>query len=620
MKTPHTPIALRQAYLRQAYLWLMCIAFSTQAQILPTDSTDHQQKRTDTFVETSLKSSSSKLDTALVSNYKKFTKAVKEKRLNIFDDSTDYALLHYNALMARKMPNNIIQLVKRNLAASLMERELEIMKDVRENGRVDIPRSEKVLMPAIANLQEAIQLFDSTHHLINFLKARPMALESLLPPKSPPMFANAQTVDKNLQDQQAFTRKYRLHTKELLLKSLELEPNMISTYALLAAAYRDNQQLDSALFYQEKVVKQLPNQAYAHVNLATIYALMPYTDAQNRPAPHPMAIANFEKAIALDPTLQTAYTSLGKLYMGLQPNQYGSSELVFDKANRQYAKAISCFEKAVESYQAAEQKLIKKGLGKIPRETDGSFNESLDNFGELTDYWKTLYFLHKANGNNTKAAAYLKKMLQKAEMSQSALGYLVVASKLYEVFEWTEADADLKKALDLQLKALKKADEQLKTATTDDKPLLKLKYKEQLKGIGATYRALKNYSEAQKYFQQAVSYPLLESSIMSNLKLVGSNRYTYQGRCIAIPNPHGIEAQSNEDYHYQLDANEEMFHLKYEQGKTDEAFAWLEKALQVSLAEHGNDISGKTFEESIFKAYKNLDQARFKALKAKYFP
>ena len=46
----------------------------------------------------------------------------------------------------------------------------------------------------------------------------------------------------------------------------------------------------------------------------------------------------------------------------------------------------------------------------------------------------------------------------------------------------------------------------------------------------------------------------------------------------------------------------------------------LEKAFQNSITEYGNDLSGKPWEGGILSTYKNLDHARFKALKAKYFP
>ncbi len=77
----------------------------------------------------------SKLDTTLVYTYKQFSKALKQKKLNIFDDSTDYALLHYKKLVARKIPDNLVQLMKRSLGEGLMERELMIMKNTREKGR-----------------------------------------------------------------------------------------------------------------------------------------------------------------------------------------------------------------------------------------------------------------------------------------------------------------------------------------------------------------------------------------------------------------------------------------------------------------------------------------------------
>ena len=87
-----------------------------------------------------------------------------------------------------------------------------------------------------------------------------------------------------------------------------------------------------------------------------------------------------------------------------------------------------------------------------------------------------------------------------------------------------------------------------------------------------------------------------------------------------VPNPEGVRKIFNEDYTYQIDAHAGMFFSKWEQDKPDEAFAWLEKAFQVSVAEHGNDISGKPYEKGIFDVYKNMDKARFLALKAKYFP
>jgi hypothetical protein len=60
--------------------------------------------------------------------------------------------------------------------------------------------------------------------------------------------------------------------------------------------------------------------------------------------------------------------------------------------------------------------------------------------------------------------------------------------------------------------------------------------------------------------------------------------------------------------------------LNLEQDKPDEAFAWLEKAFQNAVAESGNYLTEKEFEDDILKLYTNLDKIRFNTLKAKYFP
>ena len=70
--------------------------------------------------------------------------------------------------------------------------------------------------------------------------------------------------------------------QKLLLHTVNLESNMISTYALLSSVYQDmrwyaasevnkQQLLDSALYYQQKVVELLPNQSSAWLNLANTY-------------------------------------------------------------------------------------------------------------------------------------------------------------------------------------------------------------------------------------------------------------------------------------------------------------------------------------------------------------
>lgn len=570
-----------------------------------------------TITEVNIKAKEEKLigdlDKTLTETYNKFRKALDEKRLNTFDNEKDYALLHYRKLAAAKIPNHLLQIMKRNLGAGLLERELVIMENVREKGQGFIRKDGNVLTFAIANLEEVIKLFGGTHYIYNFLKARIAVLESQMPLDLASRLPHSNTVDKNIELQKEIQEKYILSAKNQLLKGLQLEPNMISTYTFLSNAYRANRQPDSATYYQEKVVDLLPNQGYVYQNLASNYMGAKYVDANNKLAPHPKAIAYLEKAIEVEPSLTEPYLMLADMYMGAR----------FDEANRNYAKAIPILEKIVAPYEAKDQDFVKQGATELPREMSvgaGGPNSYLYNFLPLTLYWVKLYFVHKATGNREKADFYLNQLLQKAEIGKSSLGYIFMAARIYSLLEWAEDENDMKIVIELQLKALKKKEEELNIAPVEDKPLLTLKYREQLKAIGSVYHGLKNYPEAERYFLLAIAYPMMESPILPRMKLVGSRSNIIEDKIVFVPNPQPIQKKSNGDYIYFLDAYTELFLLKWEQNKPDEAFEWLEKAFQLSAAEHGNDISGKPFEESVFDVYKNMDKERFKALKTKYFP
>lgn len=578
---------------------------------------DYQKRSIPVITEVNIKAKEEKmigeLDRSLVETFKKFNKALIDKRLNTFDDEKDYALLHYKKLAAAKVPPHLLQIMKRNLGAGLMERELGIMKNLREKGKRPIFKDEKLYTPAIANLEETMKLFGSSHYLYNYLQARKVVLESQLPDKF--SYINSQTIDKNTQNSAAFFKNYYPSIKGALLKGLELEPNMISTYVLLAFAYITTRQPDSATYYQEKVVELLPNQGYAYYNLGLVYQTMKYVDPRNRLAPHPKAIEYLDKAIEVEPTLKEPYVMLAELHMGRR----------FEEANRNYAKAIPYFETIAARSEIRDRKFIEQGIIKVQEVEDagGSYldvDSKLNTFFDLAYYWTRLCFLHKAVGNTAKSEEYLNKIYQKADMGQSAFCYLLIAYEVSTLLHFKEDENYVKIILDMQLKALKKRKEELQTVAAEDKPLLELKYREQLKAIGGSYRALKNYPEAEHFYEQSITYPVMESSIISNLKLVGSRSYIYKNSNIPIPFYFCISKRPNGDYTYSIDAYSELFFLKWEQNKPEEAFAWLEKAFQVSATEHGNDISGKPFEEEVFEYYKNMDQARFLSLKAKYFP
>lgn len=558
----------------------------------------------------------SRLDTSLVSIYKQFSKALKEKRVASDDDSTDNALLHYRKLTAsKKIPENLVQLMKRNMAVGLLDRELAMMKDAREKGGGFVVRLEKVVVPALRNLEDAMKLFGPTHYLYNFLQARALVLESKNWKRL--NLGNGQPIDKDLKEIKEFYQGAYEKEKALLLKALQLEPNMISTHALLASAYRDgdNKNLDSSAYYQEKVVELLPNQGYAHLNLATTYASMTYTDANKKPAIHPKAIAHFEKTIALEPTVRAPYRSLGDLYMGRKNLYNGDSIHTY---YHDYAKAIPYYEKQLSFLEADEQGFLKNGADNYAKTINSSdFSLAKSTFIQLLNYHSTLHFLHKSIKETAKAEEQLNKIKQKVDAINSVSGYMHAALDCYFLFGYTEDTVYLENALDWQQRAFKKAGEDLKIASAPEKPLLTLKYRELLKGMGAVHRALKNYTEAENYLQQALIYPIPDE-YKGRLKLTGTLACIFPNKHITFPI--SIQKIKNGDYHYRIDVYDELFHMNWQQGKVEEAFAWLEKAFQNSVIENGNDISGKPYEGGIFEAYKNMDKERFLALKAKYFP
>lgn len=577
-----------------------------------------------------------KLDTSIVDTYKKFSKALKEKRLAPHDDSVDCALIHFKKLVAQKIPENLLQLMKRNLTTALLERELNLLKDVRERGAGYLSRNDmanpSTLSKAIQNLREAQNLLGTAHYLRPILQSRIWVLDSQLPIQPSPAALSANRTPEQINEygRMAYEARKRKE-RSLLRRALEIEPNMISTYSLLSSSYRAmaemaiispddmGRKLDSALYYQERVTELLPNQAQAHYNLASSYAPIPYTNSDGKSVPHPKAVAHFERAIQVDSFFRPAYPALGDLYMGLQIQSNGFPDMATDTAYRDYPKAIACFEKALSMYEYEEQRLIQQNQLNLPK--GNGAGPVFSNLIGLANIWNKLYFLYKASGDSLSMKKYLQKAFQRAEREYNPLGALFIAWNMFKVFHWSEDPGEFKISLQLNQIALHKREIELQGTTEQDKPLLALKYREQLKNMGALHAALKNYAEAEHYYRAAIDYPIPHTPITQRLRLQGTMAYWEPDKYYVLdPCTHCIQGSAERGYGYSIDAYEGMFHLKYQQKRVDEAFEWLEKAFQQGVKEQGNETSSEMFDQAIFGAYPSLDQSRFKALKAKYFP
>ena len=484
-------------------------------------------------------------------------------------------------------------------------------------------RTEKIMSPAILNLKETIALLGIKHHLYSNLQARVLVLEGEMAQAKPTIQAKPDDEISHVSylpdgTKQVWTKEeYNNHyqrMKMLLLKSLQLEPNMISTYALLAGAYRTNNQPDSAIYYQEKITELLPNEGFSFKNLGSYYDGLKYTNAQGQPIPHPKAIASYEKAIEVferdtkrnrrthQAYIQT-YELLGFLYMGED----------VEAPYHDYPQAIRCSEKLVNLYETTQELIF------LPQEQDlmkdlkkhlvfsGTSNQSTrkiqDHFTTLMQKYADLHKICKTIGNNEKATTYLNTLLQQVENIGTVFSYKVAIARMCVLFTWDKDKAYLEKALHYQLLALQKAELDLGSSASTEKPFLELIYQEQLKGMGVLHRALQNYDEAETYLLRAINYPI--SPIYSaKMKTPGPQLYSYQNRIIMIPR--SIYVANDGTYQYYMETNLEMFLLKCEQNKFDDAFLWFDKAFQTPSVVQPFAAS-QWLETYAFEAYPNLE-------------
>ena len=111
--------------------------------------------------------------------------------------------------------------MKRNLGAGLMERELTIMRAVREKGQGWVSDFNTPVTPAIRNLEEAMKLFGTSHYIYPLLQARILVLQSQLLPKQKPL-PQTETIDQNLKYLKEFYQQVYANRQKLLLAGLRV--------------------------------------------------------------------------------------------------------------------------------------------------------------------------------------------------------------------------------------------------------------------------------------------------------------------------------------------------------------------------------------------------------------
>jgi tetratricopeptide (TPR) repeat protein len=181
--------------------------------------------------------------------------------------------------------------------------------------------------------------------------------------KCDPAFAPAALgLGQTLIDQKRYTA-----AKAYLQDALRASPapeTQAQLMTLLAVAYAQNGEADQAIGTLEGMIKNHPNDAEAHFNLATVYA------RQGPALGYQKAIANFRDAVRLDPKYDAARYSLAKVLV--QVGQFSDAVSYLEEFTRHQPKDAEGFHllgsahagldqmpKAVEALERARQ--LKSG-------------------------------------------------------------------------------------------------------------------------------------------------------------------------------------------------------------------------------------------------------------------
>ncbi len=228
--------------------------------------------------------------------------------------------------------------------------------------------------------------------------------------KCDPAFAPAALgLGQTLIDQKRYTA-----AKDYLQDALRASPapaTQAQLLTLLAVVFAQNGETDQAIATLERMIKDHPDDADAHFNLATVYA------RQGPALGYQKAIANFKDAVRLDPKYDAARYSLAKVLV--QVGQFSDAVSCLDAYTRHQPKDAEGFHLLGSAHA---------GLDQIPKAV-----EALERAKQL----KPGDFLIRYD---------LGSALAKAGKTQQAIEQLLAAEKLNPAF----ADTHYQLALQLR--------------------------------------------------------------------------------------------------------------------------------------------------------------------------
>jgi len=174
--------------------------------------------------------------------------------------------------------------------------------------------------------------------------------------KFDPAFAPATlSLGQTLIDQKRYTAA-KVYLQDALKASTAPETHS-QLLTLLAVAYAQNGETDQAIGTLERMIRDHPDDAEAHFNLATVYA------RQGPALGYQKAIANFKDALRLDPKYDAARYSLAKVLV--QVGQFSDAVSYLDEYARHQPKDAEGFHLLGSAYAGLDQ--IPKAVEALER-------------------------------------------------------------------------------------------------------------------------------------------------------------------------------------------------------------------------------------------------------------
>lgn len=354
---------------------------------------------------------------------------------NYTQPENNCALYFFNKISVTPENEDAIRVMRRNLAAVLQEKAMEIIAPLLE-GKETYRKLDWIT--AVKELRIAKEILGNKHYLNNALEARALFLEAINDCNNIyDVTEKEHRINLNKSEKEIIAKNV---TK--LLYSEKLEPNApYIQFALGLIHQLDNNPLDAEKYYL-KYIGILPNFAKAYYNMGILYKSLKKSEK---------VIEYYKKAIVLKPNYYDAIFNLASAYDDLQE---------YDKALEYYQIAIKIDSTDAEIYNNLasvyyHQNLYEKSIEysrksislnpKLPKayENLGIAYSGLSEFGKATENFEKALSLSPKD-ETTSLSYNLACLYSLQKMQKKSLKYFEQAlQKGFNNFEHIKIDTDL---------------------------------------------------------------------------------------------------------------------------------------------------------------------------------